>query len=207
MPELKNETPSKQELWDYFLEHCSWMADPNEPGYLDSTDLVEAQTRYGCLDFRAKVGEVIWEALNELNALDRADSFWANTNRRPTVYKLLDFARMRLDTNPEDLRALWTFAVLDTFYGSNDFGSEYWKQLWELGDLDIHWPIRAGLWNEMMLGFGGRKIADLIIHMAARQAAWPILQEMTLANASGIRDWAQEVMTFVSEDRSEQSIP
>ena len=200
MPELKNEIPSQQELRVYFLERCSWMTAPNDPEFSDNPHLVEAQTRYGCLDFRVKVGEVIWVALNELNALDRSHVLWTNTNRRPTVYKLSGFANMLLATNPEDRLALWTLAVLDTFQTSNDFGSEYWKRLWKLGGLDIRWPIRAGLWHEMMVNFGGRLMADLILDMGAQAAAWPTLEDMSHAHASAIRKWASEVMTLVREN-------
>ena len=201
MPELKNEIPSQQELRLYFLEHCPWMAAPNEPEFSDDPLFLEAQSRYGCLDFRAKVGEVIWVALNELNALDRSHVLWTNTNRRPTIYKLPDFANSRLATHPEDRLALWTLAVLATFHGSNDFGSEYWKRLWKIGGLDIRWPIRAGLWHEMMLNFGGRLMADLIVDMAAQEAAWPTLEDMSHAHASEIRKWALEVMALVLENR------
>jgi hypothetical protein len=172
---MMNAIPSQQELWAYFLENCPWMAAPDEPDFFHDPQIVEALARYGCLEYRAKFGEVIWRALNELNALDRSHALWINTNRRPTIFKLRDFADLRLAADAEDEFALWTQAAMDSFYGSNDFGSEYWKRLWEIGNLDICWPIRAGLWNEMMLGFGGGLMANLIVQMAAQAAAWPIL--------------------------------
>lgn len=202
MPELKNEIPSEQELWTYFLDHCTWMREPHELEFPDDQDLVEAQTRYGCREFRVKVGEVIWAALNELNALDRSHDIWTNTNHRPTVYKLPDFARMRLAANSKDPLALRTLAVLATFHGSNDFGSDYWKQLWQGGDLDIRWPIRAGFWHGLMLGFGARFMADLIIDMSAQEAAWPTLKDTSRADSPLIREWASEVMTLVRDNHT-----
>jgi len=202
MPELKNEIPTQEELWVYFLEHCPWMAAPNKPTFVDDPQIVEAQTRYGCLEFHAKLGQVMWEALNGLNALDRSHPLWRNTNRRPTVYKLDQYARMRLAADATDEQALWTLAALDSWFGSNNFGEVYWKRLWELGRLDIRWPIRAGLWHEMMLNFGGGFLADLLIEMAAQQEAQPILEDLAQANDAGIRDWAHEVMVLLSESRA-----
>jgi len=197
MPELKNEVPSEAELHAYFLEHCPWMAKPYELEFVSQPNIVEAQTRFGCREFRVKVGEVIWEALNQLNLLDRSHKFWTNTNRRPTIYKLNDFSLMRLDEDMKDQSALWTLAALDTFHGSNDFGTEYWQQLWNLRELDIHWPVRAGLWHQMMLGYGGGLLANLIIEMNAQSAASPILAEMCRASAPQIKTWANEIVNLI----------
>src|SRR6185369_9924150 len=107
MPELKNEIPDQPELLEYFLKHFPWMATPNEPSFRDVPLSAEAQTRHGCLEFQEKIGQVIWSALNELNALDRSHPFWTNTNRRPTVFKLEDLAGMRLTADATDEFALW----------------------------------------------------------------------------------------------------
>jgi len=140
--------------------------------------------------------------LNELNAFDREHPFWTNTNRRPTVFKLEDFAEARLTADATDELALWTLAVRDSWCASNDFGSVYWKGLGVLGRLEIRWPIRAGLWHQMMLRFGGKLMADTLIDMGAQSVAQPFLDDMAQASHARIREWVHEVTRLLGENRA-----
>ena len=86
MPELANEYPSRQELWEYFLQSCQWVREDYTPTHLTLPYQLEAYYRFGGRPFERKMGEVIWDALKALDRLDRNDEFWVNTNRRPTLY-------------------------------------------------------------------------------------------------------------------------
>jgi hypothetical protein len=199
LPELKNEIPTQDELWSYFIEHYPWMNPSGTGIWVDGPEMQEACERFGCRQLLTKVGDTIWAALQELNALPRSAPLWANTNRRPTVYKLRDFARLQLQANAEDELALWTLAVS---HGANDLARDYWKRLWQLGVLDIKWPIWAGLWQYFNVGFEPVLMASLIAEMDAAEAASPILEDMLFANSSLIREWAQGVITALKQPKA-----
>lgn len=194
MPELKHEIPSEQELRSYFLECRPWIGHTKLEDDYDLPDINEAYYRYGGAELRAKIGEVIWNALNRLNAVDRRDSFWAGTNRRPTMMKIFDYAKRRIQEDPTAEDELWVLAVSDSYYGSNDFGQEWWNQLWRLGRLDIRWPIRAGLWNEMMLGFGPHAMVRLLRELGSPAEACPVLNELADAADPRLQKWAADVI-------------
>ena len=141
-----------------------------------------------------RLGEVIWDALNRLNCVDRDDSFWWNTNRRPTVSKIFDYARRLVYNHPADEDALWVLALSDSFYGSNEFGQDWWARLWRLGRLDIRWPLWAGLWNEMMLGFGPPAMVTFLRGIDCPPEARQVLEEIFGAEDIRLREWAHDVI-------------
>ncbi|MBC6458008.1 hypothetical protein [Actinomadura sp. HBU206391] len=62
-------------------------------------------------------------ALAALDALPRTDEFWAGwANDRPTITKLWEYARYRLDRDPDDRLAGRTLVALALSYGANDGG-------------------------------------------------------------------------------------
>ncbi len=192
--ELKNERPSEQELRRYFVESCRLLSEVELPARYDTPYIREAFFKFGCREYLNKIGDVIWEALNRLNELDRQDTFWLNTNRRPTVMKIFEFAKRKLKEAPNDRDQLWVMAVMDSFCGANNFGEEWWIRLWQLGVLDISWPLRAGLWNEMNLGFGPELMIDFLAVLGSPGEARPLLKQMAAADNSEIRTWARNVM-------------
>lgn len=189
MPELKNIIPAEDELHAYYREH---RPDPVTLSrqFEDLEDIAEAVQRFGCNEYLCKVDSIIWNGLKWMNTLDREHSFWTGTNLRPTIYKLFDFARMILDSQPNNLGALWLLAVEDTFSGSNDFGQELWLRLWERGSLDVIWPIRAGLWNEMMLGFDVDEVGRLLRQMGSPPEGRDCLAEFATAANTRLSEWA-----------------
>jgi len=189
MPELKNIIPSEEELYAYYREHRSdpALASRDFKGF---EDVAEAARRFGCNEYLCKVDSIVWDCLNWMNTLDRNHAFWSGTNLRPTIYKLFRFARMIMESEPENLRALWLLAVEDTFTGANDFGQEWWLRLWQMGSLDVAWPIRAGLWNEMMLGFDYDGVGRLLRQMGSPPEGRDYLDEIGRAVNARLRDWA-----------------
>jgi len=103
MPELKNETPTDQELRHYFMEHWS---PSMEPAVQTGGDNLSEAYRLGCDRLLRRVGECIFESLQRLNQLPRTDLFWRNTNKRPTIFKLSDFGKYVLERNADDQQAL-----------------------------------------------------------------------------------------------------
>src|SRR5262245_38152393 len=88
MPELKNEIPTDSELREYFLEHFSSTVEGEM--YAPPNRGVPELTA-GCNRLIKKAGESIFASLQRLNQLERTDPFWRGTNRRTTVYKLIEF--------------------------------------------------------------------------------------------------------------------
>lgn len=193
MPELKNEIPTDQELYRYFMESCPRLLEPRT-----EDDVLSEALRLGCDRLLRRVGECIFESLQRLNTLSRTDPFWQNTNKRPTIFKLSEFGSNLLKLNADDRQALWMQASLDVFYGDNDFGSEHWKRLRELGDFDVSWAVLAGLWNEVNLGFGPDGMASLLLEMKAVEEARGLLQLCTGSKSDIISEWAQGVLALIS---------
>ena len=187
MPEIKNVIPDEDELYAYYRE-CR--PDPASRDFRGYDDVEEAAQRFGCREYLCKVDAIVWDGLKWMNNLDRNHSFWTGTNLRPTVFKLFDFVKMILDSEPDNLRAVWLRAVEDTFSGSNDFGEEWWIRLWQMGGLDVRWPIRAGLWNEMMLGFDHDGVGGLLRQMGSPPEGCVYLAEIGTATNDRLREWA-----------------
>jgi len=196
MPELKNEIPTEEELYRYFMESCPRLMEPQ----FEDDETSEA-LRLGCDRLLRKVGECIFESLQRLNTLPRTDPFWRNTNKRPTIFKLSEFGRDLLKLNADDRQALWLKASLAVFYGAHDFGSENWKRLRELGDFDVSWAVLAGLWNEVNLGFGPGGTASLLLEMEATEEARPLLELCAGSKSVFISEWAQGVLALIQANR------
>ena len=190
MPELKNIIPTEQELYAYYREAHPDPAVALKGQFEDFDDIDEAAKRFGCIEYLCKVDSIVWDGLSWMNTLDRNHPFWNGTNLRPTIYKLFDFTRMILDSQPDNLGALWLLAVEDTFTGSNDFGQEWWLRLWQMNSVDVTWPIRAGLWNEMMLGFDNDAVGRLLQQMGSPPDGQDYLSEIATAANARLREWA-----------------
>lgn len=187
MPEIKNVIPDDSELYAYYRES---RPDPALRDFEGFEDIEEAAERFGCREYLCKVDSIVWDGLKWMNTLDRSHTFWTGTNLRPTIYKLFGFARMIRDSEPDNLRALWLLAVEDTFSGANEFGEESWFRLWQVGSLDVRWPIRAGLWNEMMLGFDYDGVGCLLRRMGSPPEGREYLAEIASARNVRLREWA-----------------
>ena len=193
MPELKNEIPTEQELYHYFMEHWSPLTEPVVQ--VEGDNLSEAY-RLGCDRLLRRVGECIFESLQRLNQLPRTDLFWRNTNKRPTIFKLSEFGKNELERNAGDRRALWLLASLDVFHGATNFGREHWKKLRELGDFDVSWAVLAGLWSEVNFGIGSGAMAKLLIELESVAEARPLLELFAGSKSDHIVKWAKEVLAL-----------
>ena len=187
MAEIKNIIPGDEELYAYYREDHP---DPALRDFDGFEDIEKAAQRFGCKEYLCKVDAIVFDGLKWMNNLDRNHPFWTGTNVRPTIYKLFDFARMIHNSEPDNLRALWLLAVEDTFTGANDFGQEWWLRLWQMGSLDVRWPIWAGLWNEMMLGFGDDLVGRLLRQMGSPPEGRDYLAEIATARNARLREWA-----------------
>ena len=84
--------------------------------------------------------------------------------------------------------------MLDSFYGANEFGQQWWKRLAELGTLEVKWPILAALRNEVEVGMGRSELATLLVDIGTPAAAFPFLQEAARAETPELREWADSVL-------------
>ena len=190
MPELKNIIPTADELYAYYREHRPDPGIELSEHFDEFADVREAALRFECIEYLRRVDSIIWGGLNWMNALDRNHPFWNGTNLRPTIYKLFDFARMVLESEPDNIQAHWLLAVEDTFWGSNGFGQDWWLRLWRMGSVGAKWPIRAGLWNEMILGYDNDDVGRLLRQMGSPSEGRVYLGEIATTAQARLREWA-----------------
>jgi hypothetical protein len=95
VPEIKNETPTDEELRAYLAESMkvstlTMLADYTEDPHPWSPEVDEALSYLSThrSTFLTTMTGTIFQASRRLNHLPRTDPFWRNTNLRPTIYKL-----------------------------------------------------------------------------------------------------------------------
>lgn len=194
---FENEILTEEELQAYYFREHS-VARAYLPVRVVEDEHVTEALQLGCGRYLQRVDEVSLQALQRLNALPRTSSFWSNTNRRPTVHKLVAFSAFILQENPRDTDALWTLAVHDTSSGSTGFGQEHWKKLRNLGKLNINWPVVAGLWNAVSLGRGPEALAALLVEIHAVADAVPLVEECAASRSSYVSEWAKGVLRLAA---------
>jgi hypothetical protein len=59
-----------------------------------------------------------------------------------------------------------------------------------MDSVDVKWPIRAGLWNEMMLGYNNDAVGRLLRQMGSPPAGRDYLAEIATAENARLREWA-----------------
>src|SRR5262249_4438563 len=67
----------------------------------------------------ARLRAAIVAGMQKLDALPRSDTFWAGTNRRPTLGKLPDFAGQMLGRSSQEEWACWVLAACSLSWCSN----------------------------------------------------------------------------------------
>jgi hypothetical protein len=188
MPEIRNETPSDQELLDYFHQYAT-QHFPALQGLRPGL--------FQCNQFLEKAGGAIRDSLQRLNKLPRTDSFWQNTNKRPTVFKLHEFCQFVLRNDPSDELALHTLVALCVLLGANDFGQEYLNRLYQLGAVDLNPIICAAMHLELSTGVpSGRRLADVLHELDAVQPAQLILKGYCESDLKEAALWSKAALSM-----------
>src|SRR5258708_18176663 len=176
MPELKHETPSEDELKAYLEEHVAhsmfapFGMTPEELSRGLPQEAARAFISLKQLDgpeFARRAVQAISAGLKAMNGLPRADAFWRNTNRRPTIYKLPEFCRRTLTEDPRDREALWALAILPVWFGHNGFGQESWLELSGLPEFDVRWPLYAALTIHLTANFTEEQVSKFLLETDA----------------------------------------
>jgi len=199
MPELKNETPTDSELREYFLEHFSSTVEGEM--YAPPNRGVPELTA-GCNRLIKKAGESIFASLQRLNQLERTDPFWRGTNRRPTVYKLIEFCDVVLKENAGDVLALWTQLALEVVWGGNNglFDLEQLRQLRAAGKLEAEELICAELYIEFNCDCStASTTARLLRELGMSDEAKPVLATGRRSADGDIVNWCESVLANLSK--------
>jgi len=191
MPELLHEIPSDQELQAYCDEHFQksvlFLTRGSRPGAA-----IASLGALGCDEFGRFAMSSIFESLRRLNQLPRTDPLWANTNNRPTIYKVSEFCEQILARDPDDFLSLWTLGCMDVWFGGNRFGQRYWKRLYLLGRLELSSALLAALLIQITSGID-----------TARQFAEFLLESNAVADASStLAKFREQGGAFVPVGRS-----
>ena len=171
MPELQHEVPSDQELQTYCDEHFVQsvfylIREPRsklEKIYPpDIVTAIESLSALGCEAFCKFAMTCIFESLRRLNRQPRTDPIWANTNNRPTIYKVSEFCRQILAGDPDDFLSLWTLGCMAVWAYGNRFGQHYWKRLYRLGRLELPSALHAALLIQITANHTAQQFAELL---------------------------------------------
>lgn len=146
--------------------------------------------------FFSRCRQALVATLRRLDALDRADPLWHNTNLRATVHKLHDFIPRLLAENPADEEALWCRVALHHLGGSGEFGRDEWRALAAAGRLDVRWPVESAFYVYAFLGdrpayrrHTSRELADLLRELGLCRAAEPVLAGLTDRERYPLSPW------------------
>jgi len=207
MPEIKYEHPSDNELSEYLQESvrgssfCLAAATPDGLERMFGPNEREAVRTFLSimgLDFLESSIRMIFQSLQRLNGLSRADPFWLNTNCRPTIPKLGLYCDRLLKQNPDDTTALWTLAALGVWYPQNDFGLPHWKRLLATGAIAIDTLICASLTAQLNGTPTAEELGTFIKDVDQQAAAMPILRRLSQTGGKVLPDWSQAVMSFAN---------
>ena len=186
-PEQKSEGPTEEDLRRDVLANLGLLGAAYASEYP------------GCESFCKKAIASIFESLCQLNRLARSDPFWTDTNRRPTLHTLDSYCGLMLQANPQDVLALWTMAALDVSRGADGFGYRHWKALYDLGHLDVAWPICAALLQGGPAGISDTALATLLWTIDAVEAARPLLQAHAGSAGPHTSGWVTRVLDLLKE--------
>jgi hypothetical protein len=104
--------------------------------------------------------------LKRLNALPPEDPFWINTNREPTLYKLVEYFSKDIATDRHNEEKVWIIAsCLLLNCADRDLG---WllEPLLERNFSSIEWVVAAGAWISKISGFSHTSsLRDLLVRL------------------------------------------
>ena len=208
--ELEHEFPSDDELRRHLAEHLKssplcWTAQRVEGhecralvGIPELEGALADLHTLGVDRFIVRATESILSSLRRLNNLPRSDPFWLNTNNRPTIFKLCEFCKRILRTDPGDKLALWTLGSLQVFFGSDDFGQHYWKDLYAAGDFDMCLAVFASLLSELNVGAMEKALSKLLTETDSIKEVTPLLERLRGSSSRRIAEWAEALTGALS---------
>ena len=192
MPELSSEHPSREELQSYLNENLR-----------ETRKMFDHYREKFEVDFRElykKIYDSILESFYRLNDFSREDKFWNNTNKKPTIFKLDEFRKLKLEENAGDVLALWTTISLSIVYGSTEYKfSEILKKLFEFGELEKEILIKIYLFEDMFYDGDGESLAELIKALKIENQCLPEFEEFERSENKFISDWAKKVLSKIKK--------
>lgn len=208
MPELKHETPSESELGAYLQEHfagsvfaCFEMPTEQLARRFsgDVARFFEALGRMDGLQFAHLAFNAVMAGLTRMNSLPRNHPFWRNTNCRPTVYKLSEFCRLALAEDSSNSEALLAAAILPAWFGSNDFGQDFWLRLRHQIGFDIRWPIYAALTTDVNASPTIEQTVQFLRDCDAERSSLPILRRIAAEGDGLAVSGARQVLCRIDD--------
>jgi hypothetical protein len=159
-------------------------------------------------------GEALYEHLTLVLAEGMADLDSQPHELRRLLNTLSQTTSEALWANPDDERALWRRVALALEATENNFGSDAWLRLLQLGLIDVRWPICAALFLFASSGTGTSTELVRVLRTAgvmaqAREALAPLasrtrqgpvtvnLRELGTVELDGDRwidDWIDRVL-------------
>lgn len=147
----------------------------------------------GCEDFiKGRLSESFWE----MDKLDRADDFWNQTNKLPTLSKLSEFAQYQIDLNSNDVDAAWLKIITALVIVSDYLEPGPWRTLKESNEIDIHFLVRTA-WNVSVFWTNQniKAFTDLILELGLEEEI-----ESELEKVSNISDDANQWVHYVRSE-------
>jgi hypothetical protein len=194
MSEIKSEIPTDEELNTYFQAY--WQEQDESIKKLSAKYEIDFHRTFENLH------DSILKSLQRLNKLARDNSFWNNTNKRPTIYKLDDYCNLLLKENPNDTLALWTKIALVFGLGFGTANPESLIQvLGELKDSNVlatDFLVEIYLIEYLMSGDNSEDFVKLLIELNSVEEFSPHLKNLELSNNEDISNWAKSVLDKIN---------
>lgn len=190
MPELSSEKPSCEELQSYLNEHLR-----------ETRKMFDHYHEKFGVDFQKlykKTYDSILKSLYCLNDFSREDKFWHNTNKKPTIFKLDEFRKLKLEENADNISALWTTISLAIVYGQTEHGfSEIVEKLFEFGELEKDILIKIYLFEDMFYEGDGESLAERIKTLEIEKECRIELEQLEKLENEFVSNWAKKVLSKI----------
>jgi hypothetical protein len=152
-------------------------------------------------DFLHTMIEGFVEGFRRLDGLPRDDPFWAETNRRPTRFKMGDFCRKLAEDDPEYVQLLMMQSAVQVLVG-HYFDPITWRRLISCGRAGVSWALYAAL---MGIHFGGYETAPAVMQFLDDSGLYDEAQSaidlLAGSDVPWVREWAETIVRG-SEDRT-----
>lgn len=204
-PPFENEVPTDAELSAYLFDRLessgiSMLSGHPHPGVVFHPDVVEALDFLSksplCERFLSTTLGVLLGELRRLNSLPRSDPFWHNTNRRPTLFKLGDFAGYVQRTNPGDAQSLLTQAVM-SLVSVTWFDPSLWARLYRANVVDLEFVVFGAMLFEVAGAPNAGEFAEFAHQTGTHAQVTALLRGMEGRAGQIFEEWLEQVLAVL----------
>jgi hypothetical protein len=197
---IENEIPTDCEIAVYFMEYFQlsvllgfsrgsqkyWMDEERKKA-------CELLRRSEYERFSKTCLASIFETLRKINSIDRNHVMWNQTNKRPIVGRFGDYYHSYCDSKFTETD-LFASIGLQLHGGSNYFGQDEWKQLYEMKSYPPEWVLASGILFDLNIGKSEVPLASLLNDLSIKREAQIELSNLENSDNGYLKKWARNVL-------------